>query len=412
MEYWADLQTIYGEFVREHVIAIDPKTGTYLFAGPATPIKPIQRKFILLDKFFSQKNALGKENDRKDGKEGLFRLLRSLCERMLEYCNALCEQHNHLNLLPQQDQQKEEEPIYQKNGASPSKMLWAALRGRSCQFLGPSVQQDVLRLVIRAFQNFPRLSRKCLVSYIVHMMTPGHPGITKTRVGNAIQILYRAACFNIDKQTEEDSSVLELRPEFTEYDLLRRSHDSQIVKIGLEAGVRMAPEKWSQLLYGDLERKTEMQSHIDRLLMATRNIRGLVEEVYNKLELYKLDQLSPAFMGAQKDYEYIASIAEKYQFDNRFAKDWFDNYDEAEKKNDNWGGENLLKNEISWELLSVCLERVLGFTIAYNDFTTRIQALILGRSRVPSQQIIQRSPWSHQRPHLDRGGLQPRPRYF
>lgn len=235
-------------------------------------------------------------------------------------------------------------------------MLWAALRECSCQFMGPSVQQDMLQLIIRAFHNFPRLSRKCLVGYIVHMMTPDYPSITNTKVCHAIQILYRASCFNIVKQT---GSILELRPELAEYDLLRRRHDSQIIKIGVEAGIRMVPEKWSELLYGDSERKNEMQSHIDRLLTATRNIRGLAEEVFDKIYLYELDQLSPAFISVQKDFEWFASIAETFQFENQLD-------DEEEAENNDW------------KLLSVCLEKVLRVSLAYNDFTARIQTLIQG----------------------------------
>lgn len=36
----------------------------------------------------------------------------------------------------------------------------------------------------------------------------------------------------------------------------------QIMKIGLEAGIRFTPEQWSSLLYGDTSQKPLMQSII------------------------------------------------------------------------------------------------------------------------------------------------------
>ncbi|XP_033643388.1 roquin-1-like [Asterias rubens] len=52
---------------------------------------------------------------------------------------------------------------------------------------------------------------------------------------------------------------------FRNYDALRREHDAQIVQIAMEAGLRISPEQWSSLLYGDLNHKSHMQSIIDKL---------------------------------------------------------------------------------------------------------------------------------------------------
>ena len=53
--------------------------------------------------------------------------------------------------------------------------------------------------------------------------------------------------------------------QFRTYDALRREHDSQIVQIALEAGLRISPEQWSALLYGDQGHKSHMQSIIDKV---------------------------------------------------------------------------------------------------------------------------------------------------
>jgi RING finger and CCCH-type zinc finger domain-containing protein len=58
---------------------------------------------------------------------------------------------------------------------------------------------------------------------------------------------------------------MQLKEEFRSYDSLRREHDAQIVQIATEAGLRIAPDQWSALLYGDTAHKSHMQSIIDKL---------------------------------------------------------------------------------------------------------------------------------------------------
>lgn len=65
---------------------------------------------------------------------------------------------------------------------------------------------------------------------------------------------------------DEDSSLMQLKEEFRTYEALRREHDSQIVQIAMEGGLRIAPDQWSSLLYGDQSHKSHMQSIIDKVL--------------------------------------------------------------------------------------------------------------------------------------------------
>jgi RING finger/CCCH-type zinc finger protein len=58
---------------------------------------------------------------------------------------------------------------------------------------------------------------------------------------------------------------MQLKEEFRAYEALRREHDAQIVQIATEAGLRIAPDQWSALLYGDTAHKSHMQSIIDKL---------------------------------------------------------------------------------------------------------------------------------------------------
>ena len=64
---------------------------------------------------------------------------------------------------------------------------------------------------------------------------------------------------------DEESSLMQLKEEFRTSESLRREHDSQIVEIALEAGLRISPEQWSSLLYGDAHHKSHMQSIIDKV---------------------------------------------------------------------------------------------------------------------------------------------------
>ena len=70
--------------------------------------------------------------------------------------------------------------------------------------------------------------------------------------------------FQVTKR-EEESSLMQLKEEFRTYDTLRREHDAQIVQIATEAGLRISPEQWSSLLYGDTAHKSHMQSIIDKV---------------------------------------------------------------------------------------------------------------------------------------------------
>ncbi|KAI2650454.1 Roquin-1 [Labeo rohita] len=124
--------------------------------------------------------------------------------------------------------------LQHQNPQQLSSNLWAAVRARGCQFLGPAMQEEALKLVLLALEDGSALSRKVLVLFVV-------------------------------TKRDEDSSLMQLKEEFRTYEALRREHDSQIVQIAMEGGLRIAPDQWSSLLYGDQSHKSHMQSIIDKL---------------------------------------------------------------------------------------------------------------------------------------------------
>nr|XP_057912039.1 roquin-2 isoform X2 [Doryrhamphus excisus] len=154
--------------------------------------------------------------------------------------------------------------LQHQNPQQLSANLWAAVRARGCQFLGPAMQEDALKLVLLALEDGSALSRKVLVLFVVQKLEGRFPQASKTSIGHVVQLLYRASCFKVTKR-DEDSSLMQLKEEFRTYEALRREHDAQIVHIAMEAGLRISPEQWSSLLYGDLVHKSHMQSIIDKL---------------------------------------------------------------------------------------------------------------------------------------------------
>ncbi|XP_076091142.1 uncharacterized protein LOC143063082 isoform X1 [Mytilus galloprovincialis] len=154
--------------------------------------------------------------------------------------------------------------LQHQNPQQLSANLWAAVRARGCQFLGPAMQEEVLKLILLALEDGSALSRKVLVLFVVQRLEKHYPQASKTAIGHVVQLLYRASCFKVSKRDEE-SSLMQLKEEFRSYEALRREHDSQIVQIAMEAGLRIAPDQWSSLLYGDTSHKSHMQSIIDKL---------------------------------------------------------------------------------------------------------------------------------------------------
>ena len=76
-------------------------------------------------------------------------------------------------------------------------LLWTAVRNRGCQFLGPIMQEEALRLILKVLESGRHLSRKNIVLYVVQQLQSDFPNASKTNIGHVVQLLYRASCFNV-----------------------------------------------------------------------------------------------------------------------------------------------------------------------------------------------------------------------
>jgi RING finger/CCCH-type zinc finger protein len=193
--------------------------------------------------------------------------------------------------------------LQHQNPSSLSVNLWAAVRSRGCQFLGPAMQEEVLKLVLLALEDGSALSRKILVLYVVQKLESTFPQASKTSIGHVVQLLYRASCFKVSKR-DGDSSLMTLKEEFRTYEALRREHDTQIVQIATEAGLRIAPDQWSALLYGDNNHKSHMQSIIDKQ-QSPASFRQSVSELVLALQRTS----DPAELSRLREHmDYLANI--------------------------------------------------------------------------------------------------------
>uniref|UniRef100_A0A1I7XQQ8 RING-type E3 ubiquitin transferase n=1 Tax=Heterorhabditis bacteriophora TaxID=37862 RepID=A0A1I7XQQ8_HETBA len=191
--------------------------------------------------------------------------------RALKTCRAMAERIMTELLLSQQ------------NSSHLSTHLWTAVRARGCQFLGPAMQEDVLKLILLTLEKGALIARKTLVMYVVQILTDDYPQVSKTCVGHVVQLLYRASCFNVLKRDGE-SSLMQLKEEYRNYESLRREHDAQIVQMAVEGGLRISPDQWSALLYGDQGHRSHMQSIIDKLQSPQSYMQSL-EELVSMAEL-------------------------------------------------------------------------------------------------------------------------------
>ena len=193
--------------------------------------------------------------------------------------------------------------LLHQNSSHLSSNLWSAVRSRGCQFLGPAMQEEVLRLILLTLSEGAKISRKTLVMYIVQTLEKDYPQASKTSVGHVVQLLYRASCFNVEKR-EGESSLMQLKEEHRSYEALRREHDAQIVQIAIESGLRISPDQWSSLLYGDQSHRSDMQSIIDKLQTPAsfaQSIQELVVAIQRAPASASLAELIP-------HYEVLAAV--------------------------------------------------------------------------------------------------------
>ncbi|VDK70866.1 unnamed protein product, partial [Anisakis simplex] len=125
-------------------------------------------------------------------------------------------------------------PVNLSCGHAVCRVCLSAMQSPVCPLDQVAMQEEVLRLILLTLSEGALIARKTLVMYIVQTLTDDYPQVSKTCVGHVVQLLYRASCFNVIKRDGE-SSLMQLKTEFRDYESLRREHDSQIVQVAIDA---------------------------------------------------------------------------------------------------------------------------------------------------------------------------------
>ncbi len=256
-----------------------------------------------------QLHELSKKNI--DFKNRLFRLLRSIIERILIDAYQICDQYTN----QVQQQLNNDDSSCSTNPNNPTTRLWSEIRSEGFQFLGPQMQDDLLKIILLALDACGSMSRKNLILYVVYRLKNHYPKASKTSVSHVVQLLYKTGCFKMKKRSG-DSTLLELKKEYSKYQSLRRQHDSKIISIALNAGIRMSPEQWSHKLFGDATHKSDMQSIIDTL-QSELTLEKLISDFYEKInnastneriDPNSLNKLNDLTAEIKPDFEYFATI--------------------------------------------------------------------------------------------------------
>jgi hypothetical protein len=308
------------------------KTNISLNSRKLKISKALQRKLgsfsQMLKKFDPdrQLNESGDLNDQiklfnylEEYKRKIIRSLRSLVERVC--CDTIIPDStsNSNQVNSNKNGSTLTQQIISVN-SNPTSKLWAEIRARGCQFLGPEMQDDVLRLIIFFLNKVTRISRKGLVSWIVLKLQNTYSKASRTSVGHVIQLLYRAGCFNVEKR-ENESSSMELRREYLNYDQLRKQHDNQIITIAMESGIYMSPEQWSQKLYGDSNHKSKMQSIIDKI-HSKQTLKKSIQDFFKKLDKYEKECGGG---GSQNAVSLFKEVEEEFQLFSNMEENIFNN---------------------------------------------------------------------------------------
>lgn len=444
------LRSIFQDFKDKNECIIDQAQG--LFGTKNSKLsKSIQRKLINLNQFLSQgmsestpddlldlvsstvttiqtNKLINQSVNNQEFKKKIFRLIRSIVERVLIDALSLYDQY--INQIQQQElivshanslNSTNSSAMSNTNLNNPTSKLWIEIRNRGCQFLGPQMQEDVLRLTLHALETVNRMSRKILVLYVVHMLKKHYPKASKTSVGHVIQLLYRAGCFKVEKR-DNDSSLMELRKEFLKYPALRRQHDTQIIQIALESGIRMSPEQWSQKLFGDSTHKSDMQSIIDKL-QSQQTIENLIKDFFEKIQngsqspyAHLLEpHLNSLFLATYSDFNYFSSI----NFEKKILpadKTKRNSFTSTESPaNIGSGGESMISEEdsdefnfndlyefesndsfaevkqtpqtkIVWSMLTDCFKRMTKILTIHLEYSSMIMSIIMS-NQVKSQVV-------------------------
>lgn len=156
---------VLAQSLKNVVITGTPSNNNSYSTGNGVLTRPMQRKLVTL---------IHTQLAECEGRSRALRAARSIGERAVK-----------------------ELILMHQNPQTLSTALWAAVRQRGCQFLGPAMQEAVLHLIVLSLEDGISLSRKVLVLFVVQRLEKQFTQASKTSIGHVVQLLYRASCFKV-----------------------------------------------------------------------------------------------------------------------------------------------------------------------------------------------------------------------
>lgn len=151
-----------------------------------------------------------------------------------------------------------------QNAATVIPSLLATIRKQRMQFLGPQLQDQVLHAIHDYVQSVNYITRPELLEQLMQQFAEQIQAgmLTKTKLNNVLNILWKSPCFHLKKPDDEASTSICLKPEYVDYNLFRREHDQILMQQALDANLIVAPQIWSEFLYGTTQKTQEISEWI------------------------------------------------------------------------------------------------------------------------------------------------------
>ncbi|CAF2878072.1 unnamed protein product [Rotaria sp. Silwood2] len=134
--------------------------------------------------------------------------------------------------------------------------LEAAIRLPKGHFPEPEKVLKTILLFLKCCH--PITSGENLVESMAQIVQRKDPYGILSRVHDIVHLLsITPCCFQMVEQADSSSSI-KLKPEFQNYESIRREYDSRIIEMAMSNDFCLSAEQWSYLFYGNMQHEFEM----------------------------------------------------------------------------------------------------------------------------------------------------------
>lgn len=142
------------------------------------------------------------------------------------------------------------------------------VNSKGCSINDPSLTDEVLNLLLKIHKAADQcidtsFEREVLIKFLEIELV--NYNCTKRQLRRIVQTLYACSCFEIIEGSNRPGK-LRLKDELSTFDELRLKHDLGLIKMAQAEYIRLPPESWSFILYGNSypETTSKIQSILDK----------------------------------------------------------------------------------------------------------------------------------------------------